>query len=352
MSWFSENYEKAALGGAAVVAAGLLFAGWQKYGTVGDDFSAEPRGSGANDPSVKDSDQVSTAIASFNLRRELVQGEDNGRPVDLFTGVALFVNKNSPNEPVDLNGAGVEPVHPPIPNQWWIENRIDPGYGDSPQRDADEDGFSNIDEFTAQTDPNDPRAYPALISKLSYVGDESVQWVLRPGFEAQGAFTFEYSDGLGKGNKVGAANPVPPGQVFFEEGAAQGRFKMLGSEKRMVRNEAIKADVETTFVKVEDQRPNKLGTVYEIPAQFRKSDARDFAYYDRTAILSLDALGLAGEEFKVEENTAFSLPPGGKNNNYKVTEVTPDRVSIEMTDKDGKKTTYGIAKGETGPTPE
>ena len=349
-SWFSQNYEKAALGGAAVIAAGLVFAGWQKYGAVEVDFSNEPKGAGPNDPAVKDSDKVATAKASFNLTREWAKGEDNGRPVDLFTGVALFVNKNNPSDPVDL--VKDEPVHPPIPNQWWIDNRIDPGYGDSPQRDADDDGFSNMDEFTAKTDPNDARDYPGLISKLTYVGDESVEWVLRPGFPSGEAFTFKYSNSLRQSNRAGAANPVPVGEVFFKEGAAQGRFKLLGSEKRTERNEAIRADVEVTYVKVEDQKPNKIGKVYEIPAQFREADARKFSHFDRTAILSLDALGMAGKEFKVEENTAFPLPPGAESSNYKLTEVTPDSITVEVTDKDGNKTTHRIAKGETGPMAE
>jgi hypothetical protein len=209
-----------------------------------------------------------------------------------------------------------------------------------------------MDEFTAQTDPNDATDYPGLISKLTYVGDESVQWVLRPGFESEGAFTFKYSDGLRNANSAGAASPVPPGGLFFAEGAAKGRFKLLGSEKRMELNEAIKAEVEVTYVKVEDQKPNKLGKVYEIPAQFREADARKFSHFDRTAILALDALGLAAKDFKVEENTAFSLPPGGSGNNYKLTEVTPEKITVEVTDKDGNKTSHTINKGETGPMGE
>jgi hypothetical protein len=347
MSWFSKNYEKAALGGATVIAAGLLFSGWQKYDSIGDDFSAAPKGGRPNDPSVKNSDKVSTGKASFSLQRDWMKGEDNGRPVDLFTGVALFVNKKNPSKPVDL--IKDEPIHPPIPNQWWIDNRIEPGYGDSPLRDADDDGFSNIDEYTAKSDPNDATDYPSLISKLSYVGDKSVEWVLRPGFPAGDAFTFKYSDGLGNANKAGAANPIPMGQIFFEEGAAKGRFKLLGSEIRKEMNDAIRSEVQVTYVKVEDQKPNKLGTVYEIPAQFREAEARKFSYFDRTAVLSLDALGLAGKEFEVEENTAFSLPPGGDSKNYKLTVVTPDTITVEMTGKDGNKSTYTVAKGETGP---
>ena len=172
--------------------------------------------------------------------------------------------------------------------------------------------------------------------------------MLRPVFEAGGgSFTFEYADGKAR-NKVGAANPVPPGGIFFEKGAAAGRFKLLGSEKRKVMNEKIQDEEDVNFVRIEDQKPNKKGDVYEIPA-FRKADARKHVRFDRTAVLTLEALGLAGQEFKIEENTSFALPPGDGKKLYKLTEVTPERIVIEFTGEDGKVQTYEIKKGATGP---
>jgi len=349
MSWISENYEKAAVGAAVLAAAGLAYLGWSKLGSVDLDFGSAAKGPtpGQKDPAVKTAGSVAQTKSSFQLKREWIKGEDDGRSVDLFTGVALFVNKNDLKKPVDLiKGAD---VHPGIPNSWWLEHRIDPGFGDAPLRDEDEDGFSNQEEFTAKTDPTDPKAFPPLITKLTFIGAESVQWVLRPGFEAQGgSFTFTYGDGKAT-NRVGAANPVPPGGIFFENGAAAGRFKLLGSEKRKVMNEAIQAEEEVTFVKVEDQKPNKKGTVYEIPASFRTAEQRKYAHFDRTAVLSLEALGLAGQEFRIEENTAFALPPTDGKKPYKMKEVTPERIVIEFTGEDGKVQTYEILKGAKGP---
>jgi hypothetical protein len=348
MSWISENYEKAALGTAVLAAAGLAYAGWNKLGSVDLEFGSTPRGpqSEQKDPSVKSAGMVAQTKSSLQLKREWAKGEDKGRSVDLFTGVALFVNKKDENNPVDLIEG--QDVHPGIPNSWWLEHRIDPGFADSPLRDEDEDGFSNQDEFTAKTDPSDAKEYPLLITKLTYSGDESLQWVLRPVFEAGGgSFTFEYADGKA-GNKVGAANPVPPGGIFFEKGAAAGRFKLLGSEKRKVMNETIQDEEDVTFVRIEDQKPNKKGNVYEIPA-FRKADARKHVRFDRTAVLTLEALGLAGQEFKIEENTSFALPPGDGKKRYKLTEVSPERIVIEFTGEDDKVQTYEIKKGATGP---
>jgi len=350
MSWISENYEKAALGVGAVAALGLAFVGYQKLNSVTEDFSSEPKGSGPNDPSVKGSDVVATAISSFKIKREWVKGEDDGRTIDLFTGVPLFVNKNDLTTPVDLNGKGVAPVHPPIPNSWWIDNRIDPGFGDSPERDEDGDGFSNLAEFEAKTDPNDNRSYPPLITKLSYTGDEAIEWVLRPGFEADGGFTFEYNDTKGNNARAGAGNVVKPGEMFFAEGPVQNRFKLLGSEKTKEVNEKINVEVDVTIVKIEDQKPNKKGQVYEIPAAFRKAEAAKFSKFDRTAIFSLEALGLAGQEFKVEENTEFALPPTAATKAFKVTAITPESVTVEIKDKDGKVESFEISKGSTGPS--
>ena len=356
MSWISENYEKAAIGVGAVAAIGLAWFGWQKVGAVPDDFGGTPTGPTPpkSDPSVKGADRVATAKSSFQLKREWLKGEDDGRPVDLFTGVPLFVNKNNPNNPVDLADPSVEPVHPPIPNQWWIDNRIDnridPGFGDSPQRDADEDGFSNLDEYNAKTDPSDDRDYPPLITKLTYASDEAVQWVLRPGFPSgNGAFTFEYNDNLRRAAKVGAAKPVKPGELFFAKGPVQNRFKFIGSKKRAQMNERLKVEVEVTIVTVEDQKSNKVGTTYEIPAMFRKGNAAKFAKFDRTAILTLEALGLDGVEMKIEENTSFSLPPDAKQKTFKLMEVTPEAIVIEHTKADGKIETFTILKGATGP---
>lgn len=348
MSWISENYEKAAVGAAAVVAIGLGFMGSQKLGSVEENFSAKPKGGGNEDASVKGADRVATAKSSFQLDREWVKGEDDGRPVDLFTGVPLFVNKNDLNNPVDLPESG--DVHPPIPNQWWIDNRIDPGFGDSPQRDEDEDGFSNLEEFLAKTDPTDNRSYPSLINKLAYVGDESIEWILRPKFEAgDGEFTFEYRDTSGRRNKTGAANAVPVGGLFFSEDPIKERFKHLGSKVEKQMNEAIQVEVEVTIVEVEDQKPNKKGMIYKIPARFRDADARKFSYFDRTAVLSLDALGMAGEEFKVEELTAFALPRGAEAKRFKLTEVTPEHIIVEQTLENGDTQTFEILKGSVGP---
>ena len=343
MSWLSKNYEKASLGGAVVIALGLAFWGYTKVNGVEEEFASAFKESGNNDPSVKDADKVTKAISSIKAPRALQAAEVGDRPVDLFTGVPLFISSKT-NKPVYLPTEA--PVHPPIPNSWWLEYRIDPGFADSPQRDEDRDGYSNLEEFEAKTDPADATKFPAVINKLRFVREEAVTWVLRPGFDADGGFPFTYTDlGTNAQNKIPMGGVVKPNEIFFAEGAvAKGRFKLLGSEVRPVLNPKTQSETPTTFVRVEDQKPNKKGKIYEIVAQFPDAQRANFRNYDRTAVLKLDALGKGSIEFKVEENTAFAVPADAPKKDYFLKSVTEGNIEVEYTDADGAKKTIQIPK--------
>jgi hypothetical protein len=72
---------------------------------------------------------------------------------------------------------------------------------------------------------------------------------------------------------------------------------------------------------------------------------KEHLQYDRTAVLSLEALGLNGTEFKVEENTTFGLPPSSAKNEYLLKKVTPASITVEYTDPQGNLKTIEINKG-------
>jgi hypothetical protein len=343
MSWFAKNYEKAALGGSVAAALGLAFLGYSKLSGVEQDFGAGLKGQGNNNAAVRDADLIPKTLASLKLDRTWNQALDGDRPVDLFTGIPLFISSLAPEKPIDLLKDA--PVHPPIPNTWWIENRLDPGFADSPNRDPDEDGFSNLEEFNAKTDPNSAKSIPSLIAKLMYVKDESLGWVLRPGYGSDGSFPFNYQDTKGAVNKTGAADMITPGGLFFAKGPMMNRFKLLGSEVRKELNKKINIEMDVTIVRIEDQRPNKKGVIYEIPAPLSEERKNEHLKYDRTAIFSLEALGLNGKEFKVEENTKFALPPDSPKKDYLAKIVTPESVTVEYTNPAGETKTFRLGKG-------
>lgn len=317
--------------------------GYQKLSSVDQDFGKDLIGKGSNNSAVKNADLIPKALASLKLNRDWAQALDGERPVDLFTGIPLFLSKAAPEKEIDL--LKDEPVHAPIPNTWWIENRLDPGFSDSPTRDPDLDGFTNLEEFLGKTDPNSAKQFPPLIAKLLYVKDESFAWVIRPGYGSNGSFPFSYEDAKNGENKTGAADMIATNGMFFAKGVMANRFKLLGSEVRKVMNRKINIEVEETIVKIEDQRPNKVGKVYEIPSPLSEQRKNDHVNYDRTAVLSLEALGLNGKQFKVEENTAFALPPTSPTKDYVAKIVTPDKVTVEYTAPTGEKKMIELSKG-------
>jgi len=71
------------------------------------------------------------------------------------------------------------PLHPPIPNLWFVDNDLDildPGVT---RMDPDGDGFSVFDEWKAGTDPNDPKSHPPYYSKLRLEAFETIPFRLK-----------------------------------------------------------------------------------------------------------------------------------------------------------------------------
>ena len=220
-----------------------------------------------------------------------------------------------------------------------------PGFADSPTGDPDSDGFSNLEEYTAKTDPNASKSHPPLIAKLKYLKDESLAWVLRPGYGDGGNFPFSYEDSKRRTNKVAAGGAIAPNGLFFEKDPMANRFKLLGSEVIKELNKKINIEVEVTVVRIEDLKSNKKGVIYQIPAALPEGRKNEFVQYDRSAVLSMEALGMAGTEFKVEENTTFSLPPNSPKKDYLLKTVTPQTIIVEYPDAAGTRKTVEIAKG-------
>ena len=347
MSWLSKNYEKAALGGAVVVALGLAYLGWAKLSGVETDFPANTAEPGAGNTAVLGADAIPKAMQSLKQDRIWTQSMDGEWPVDLFTGIPLFIKSSDPEKTIDLRKD--DAVHPPIPNIWWLENNIDPGFADSPNRDPDSDGFTNSEEFTAKTDPNNGKSIPAIINKLKYIRQEALTWAVSPGFGDQGKFGFSYAEVQGRvwvdKNKLKAGIMAGPGEMLFADGTAKDRFKVLGSEVRQMENPRTKSMTEVTIVRIEDQRPNKKGDIYEIPAPLNDQRRNEFAQSDRTAFFSLEALGQEGKEFKIEERTAFALPQDADKKDYFLKKVTETTVTVEGPGPDGQRVTVEIPKG-------
>ncbi|MEP4078508.1 Amuc_1099 family pilus-like system protein [Haloferula sp.] len=353
MSKAPKNIEKILLGVAVVAAGGLVYMGLSKSSAVEEDFKANPGGKHGTETAIKDAMKVTEVVSSRTSNRSFDVGtiptdklEGGQREVNLFTGVPLFADREDPNNPVDLVTS--PDVHPPIPNVWWLKYNVSPQFADSPQRDEDGDGFSNLEEFKANTDPGDKNVHPMLVAKLSYVKDESKRWIVEFGFETGGKWLPRAKTGMsdeGPKNRAAFDGGLEPGGIFFDEEPLKGRFKFIKIEERTERNERMNIDQTLRYAIFEDQKANKKGLKYEVPNRLPKAERETYAHYDRTAVLDLQALGLGGQEFKVEEMTKFALPPTAEDKKYTLKEVTPDAIVVTWEDKDGNEQSVSVPKG-------
>ncbi len=322
MSWIKQNYHIAALGGGALVLVGLGYLGFSGNQAVNEEFGASnpPKKNDVTVPGGDLADFVTSSVTEASpIERRATPA---GRPVDLFTSVDLYTRGDNLREPLDLLTMDA-PVHPPIDNQWWVDHRIDPSFSDSPVQDQDGDGFTNLEEFQAKTDPNDPKSHGDLISKLEVVRVESDLWLLLFKSVLGKGYQFDLQfRAFGKRtqtNRIPASEAISKGDTFFKAAPGKDRFLLKeidareedGPTGRRPRNWAI----------VEDQRPNKKGKVYELPFNLPAAQRRAATQFDHTVTFSLNAIGEGAKQFKVEENGTFSLPSGGEKPAFTLVEV-------------------------------
>ncbi|NNM30935.1 MAG: hypothetical protein HKO57_15555 [Akkermansiaceae bacterium] len=340
----SQNYEKIILAIAVIAALGFGAVVFLQAGKLDEQFTRQaPRKQDA--PPLPGEKKIAEAVASLGTDKEWKQAKvAGGRSVDLFTGIAWFVKKGE-SAPVDLLAPDEAPVHPPITNLWWIENDLDPGYADAPARDPDKDGFSNLEEFTAETDPKDFSSHPPLGSKLRLANLESLGFLLTFSSEiGDNKYQFRYEDTKKGQNKM--KTYIGRGDTFFLTAPALQRFRVKDVVEEKVTNERTNLTTDRKFAFVEDLKPNKDGKVYKIPKGMRTAERPQYIQRDYTAVLELAAAGQSGETFRVEENTRFALPfdEAAAEKPYLFKEVrNGDTVIIEW-EEDGETKTLELRK--------
>ena len=91
-----------------------------------------------------------------------------GRSVPLFVSVPIVERDGiliKPDEPIPQ-------VCPPLSNEWILKNGLDFLDSSLASRDPDRDGFSNLEEFEAETDPRDSGNHPSRMNKLQFLGEQ------------------------------------------------------------------------------------------------------------------------------------------------------------------------------------
>ena len=294
MSWIKQNYEKAALGGAILVGAGVAAAVVSGASEV-EELAYTPATSGSNNVEIVQSVASSAALEASAREYSVANKKQDDRDIWLFTGIDLHVNEASPEATQDLRTS--QPVHADIPNIWWLENGIDIGFSDSPQQDHDGDGFSNMEEYIAQTNPADEADYPEPLVKLNVQGMEVSEWHLK--WSEFGIDVLQWSLDKEPGNR--AVRPVranvKAGERLFED-----MFEYVGLEEQQGQNGLSKK-----LAVLKDFRPGRNREIIKVGKRDEnRKPGRLIENYKVSLVL--DALSEQSSPFTLGLKETFSLP--------------------------------------------
>ncbi len=98
------------------------------------------------------------------------------KPVPLFVSIPIveaggvLIDMLDPNAPL---------LRPPVPNAWLMSNNLDFLNAGVLSQDSDRDGFTNLAEWEAKTDPNDSKSHPPYAEKLIFSGRQQEVYLLK-----------------------------------------------------------------------------------------------------------------------------------------------------------------------------
>lgn len=270
-----------------------------------------------NNMNAPDTKGVANAIDTISKRYVWVPPIINKKSVPLNKSV-LLVRKG--NEIFDLDVE--KPVfRPPMTNAFLIGNKeatppedplpniFSPNVG---ELDADDDGFSNLEEFEAHTNPRDPSNMPPHTNKLFLKQRISNDYVLKL-LNGEDSGTFQ----------IRRLSPEPAKSVFvtlntefgFDKGV--GRFVALSFEKKKVNHPTL-GEIEAYVVKLRDnatktefvleQGVDKNLAEYEAQFEFRWKQIDIIPGVKKDKTFQLPRVGATFHVVDIEENKAVICP--------------------------------------------
>ena len=159
MDWIKKNVDQFALALLALlllaVSAMLILNEWNFRQTFAGLRGDVARNNNIPPLDVKPLDDANAAIA-----KPAAWGTHKG---SLFVSRKYIIKDGLPYDPSEDTS---KPLHPPVPNGWFLEHNLDlldPGVL---EEDPDGDGFTNLDEWQGKTDPNNKDSHPPYYTKL------------------------------------------------------------------------------------------------------------------------------------------------------------------------------------------
>lgn len=182
MDWLKKNPEKVALILVALVALGFgvkhLLA-VQGYASTFDLPAPAKKGKAIPETPealVEKSSNLLEVAVDWKDKKIDIPGSTEAKEVPLLRSVYI-VEKDG--DLFDLANPNTKPLRPPVPNAWILENQLEILNPKILDTDSDTDGFSNLEEWQAKSEPLSKDSHPPYTDKLFFAGRPQLDLTLR-----------------------------------------------------------------------------------------------------------------------------------------------------------------------------
>jgi hypothetical protein len=255
---------------------------------------------------------------------------DTESPASLFVSRVYLLREG---ELVDIFDSDTE-LYPGIPNTWILEHKLDFTDSRLGEADADNDGFTNLEEFHAGTNPTLASSKPPLWTKLRMKSYQKIPFRIK----FMGAPAVTLSELLSQTSPGGTAE-FPEGTEFSIntlDYSSPTQFKKVGdkidgTELKILsaRAKAVTNDsgliVDQSELTVKDE-----ATGDEIVLVNQKEVDSPYSY-------ALFDYPITGQEIRVEKGKPFELSPTGET--YKLIDVNDAGAIISAKGSEGERLT-------------
>lgn len=300
------NYEKTILILAALLAFGAV--GFMIYDSQSlPDRLAIKTVSPKSNLNPPPTETVNQVLKRLMEKVTWISPEINGKPVPLNKSILLL---QKGDQLFDLQVA--DPVlRPPMTNEYLVKNDLpgieSPNVGDL---DPDNDGFSNLEEFTQKTDPRDDKSHPPVTQKLFLKSRITHDYIIKlnsssPPYQVQRL----------KPEPKASKFVSPADEWTFDKGNAPSRFKALEFTTKMDKNPTTGLETDVSELKCLD-----LSTKREFVLV--KGKETNLADYEAEFEFRIGT----PEVRKVREGETFQIP--GLGDTFKVLSIEENQATI------------------------
>ncbi len=177
MDWVSNKWDKVILLVVALIAIGLSVKFVLDSLAYGDRFQTSTVAQDDTFPEMaSERVQQCTLLVAQNTEWKLPSlGPEGGeKQIPLFKSVPIVTVSG---QLIDMLDPNARPLRPPVTNAWLMEYNLDFLKSSVLDDDNDDDGFRNLEEWEAKTDPTDKASHPSFANKLELVSRRQQNYV-------------------------------------------------------------------------------------------------------------------------------------------------------------------------------